>query len=94
VLRKRKVARRGLHLFDDTPADAADVSTMLLADRQLVREALSRLPDRQREVLTLRYVAELSDADIATATGLSPGGVRSAASRGLAALRAELGGQL
>jgi RNA polymerase sigma-70 factor (sigma-E family) len=94
MLRKRKVARRGMHLFDDTPADAADTSTLLLADRQLVREALARLPDRQREVLTLRYVAELSDADIATATGLSPGGVRSAASRGLATLRTELGGKL
>lgn len=94
VLRKRMVARRGAHLLDDTPGDPADASTMLLADRQLVRDALSRLPHRQREVLTLRYVAELSDADIATATGLSPGGVRSAASRGLAALRTELGDQL
>ena len=94
VLRKRMVARRGIHLLDDAPAEAADATTMLLADRRLVRAALAKLPDRQREVLTLRYVAELSDAEIATATGLSAGGVRSAASRGLAALRTELGGRL
>lgn len=94
ALRKRMVARRGIHLVDDVPAEAADATTMLLADRQLVRAALAKLPDRQREVLTLRYVAELSDADIAAATGLSASGVRSAASRGLAALRTELGGRL
>jgi RNA polymerase sigma factor (sigma-70 family) len=52
------------------------------------------LPVRQREVLTLRYLAELSDAEIAIATGLSEGGVRSASSRALAALRTALGGQL
>jgi RNA polymerase sigma-70 factor (sigma-E family) len=94
VLRKRLVARRSAHLLDDAPAEPADASTMLLAGHDLVRTALGQLPDRQREVLTLRYVAVLSDADIATATGLTPGGVRSAASRGLAALRTELGGRL
>jgi RNA polymerase sigma-70 factor (sigma-E family) len=94
VLRKRLVARRGVHLLDDPPAEAAHAPTMLRSDHQLVRAALERLPDRQREVLTLRYVAELTDAEIATTTGLSHGGVRSAASRGLAALRTELGGRL
>ena len=67
---------------------------MLTAEHQLVRAAFAQLPDRQREVLTLRYLAELSDAEIAEATGLSLGGVRSASSRGLAALRTSLGGQL
>jgi RNA polymerase sigma factor (sigma-70 family) len=72
----------------------ADATTMLAADHDLVRQAMRELPDRQREVLTLRYVAELSDAEIAAATGLTPGGVRSASSRGLAALRTTLGEQL
>jgi RNA polymerase sigma-70 factor (sigma-E family) len=94
VLRKRRITRRSQHLIDDVPTDSADAPALLLADHQLVRAALARLPDRQREVLTLRYVAELSDLEIAAATGLSHGGVRSAASRGLAALRQELGGQL
>lgn len=96
VLRKRLIVRRSQHLIDDVDAEseAADAPLLVLADHQLVRAALSRLPDRQREVLTLRYAADLSDVEIAAATGLSPGGVRSAASRGLAALREELGGQL
>jgi RNA polymerase sigma-70 factor (sigma-E family) len=94
VLRKRLIVRRRQHLLDDVPTESADASTLLMADHQLVRAALARLPDRQREVLTLRYVAELSDLEIAKATGLSHGGVRSAASRGLAALRNELGGRV
>jgi RNA polymerase sigma-70 factor (sigma-E family) len=94
VLRKRLITRRSRHLIDEVPGEPADAPALLLADHQLVRAALARLPDRQREVLTLRYVADLSDVEIAAATGLSHGGVRSAASRGLAALRDELGGRL
>jgi len=94
ALRKRLVTRRGLRLMDDTPVEPADAQAMLLSEHQLVRDALARLPERQRVVLTLRYVAELSDLEIAIATGLSHGGVRSAVSRGMAALRDELGGRL
>ena len=93
VLRKRMTARR--HRFEvvDEHEEAADRTSLLSAEHEIVRRALAVLPDRQREVLTLRYLAELSDADIAAATGLSPVGVRSASSRGLAALRRALGGQ-
>ena len=49
--------------------------------------ALGRLPRRQREVLTLRYYADLSEAQIADALGISAGSVKAHASRGLAALR-------
>jgi RNA polymerase sigma-70 factor (sigma-E family) len=94
VLRKRLITRRSVQLIDDVPTESADAPTLLMVDHEIVRAALARLPDRQREVLTLRYVAELSDIEIAEATGLSHGGVRSGASRGVAALRDELGGQL
>jgi len=94
ALRRRIVARKHLHLAIDETASAADHNTMLAADRDRVGAALATLPQRQREVLTLRYVAELSDTEIAAATGLSRAGVRSASSRGLAALRNTLGGQL
>ena len=89
-------ARRYLHVVgDDGVTEApADASSVLAAEHDMVRSALARLPDKQREVLTLRFIAELSDADIAEATGLSQPGVRSASSRGLAALRTILGGQL
>lgn len=94
VLRRRMTARKHLRVVAEETGEPADHRVMLAADHDLVRRALAELPARQREVLTLRFVAELSDADIAAATGLSPAGVRSASSRGLAALRTALGGQL
>ena len=48
------------------------------------------LPERQREVLVLRYYVDLSEADIADALGISRGAVKSHASRGMAALRTTL----
>jgi RNA polymerase sigma-70 factor (sigma-E family) len=52
----------------------------------LVRR-LSRLPEQQRKVVVLRYYADQSEASVAEALGISVGSVKSAASRGLAALR-------
>ena len=49
--------------------------------------ALGRLPQRQREVLTMRYYLDLSEAEIADALGISTGSVKAHAHRGLAALR-------
>lgn len=97
VLRRRGTSRKHLRLIEaGTPATtaAADADALLRADHELVHAALFGLPDRQREVLVLRYVSELPDAEIAAATGLSESGVRSAASRALATLRSTLGGQL
>jgi RNA polymerase sigma-70 factor (sigma-E family) len=53
--------------------------------------ALRRLPRRQREVVVMRYLADLSEADVAASLGCSVGTVKTHASRGLAALRVELG---
>lgn len=53
-------------------------------------DALRRLPVRQREVVVLRYLADLSERDTAALLGIAPGSVKSHASRGLAALRAQL----
>ncbi|HEY7813499.1 MAG TPA: sigma-70 family RNA polymerase sigma factor [Nakamurella sp.] len=47
---------------------------------------MAELPDRQREVLVLRYYGGLSEAEIAEATGLSKGTVKSTASRAIAKL--------
>lgn len=46
------------------------------------------LPDRQREVLVLRYQRDLSDADIAIIMNLTESGVRSLVARALDSLRA------
>ena len=49
--------------------------------------ALRRLPRRQREVVTLRYLADVPEAEVARLLGISAGSVKTHASRGLAALR-------
>jgi RNA polymerase sigma factor (sigma-70 family) len=52
--------------------------------------ALRGLPQRQREVLVLRYYTDLSEAQIADTLGISRGAVKSHASRGIATLRTRL----
>jgi RNA polymerase sigma-70 factor (sigma-E family) len=60
-------------------------------DRVDLHRALAALPRRQRDVVVLRYVADLPEAAVAHALGCSVGTVKTHASRGLAALRAALG---
>jgi RNA polymerase sigma-70 factor (sigma-E family) len=57
--------------------------------RELVRTALARLPSRQRAVLILRYHEDLTEHQVASLLGITPGTVKSQASRGLARLRAD-----
>lgn len=71
-------------------AASAEDGAMNLLDQQTVLTALRRLPERQREVLVLRYYADLSEAEIADTIGVSRGAVKSHASRGLAAIRTTL----
>jgi RNA polymerase sigma factor (sigma-70 family) len=52
-----------------------------------VLDALRELPERQREVLVLRYYLDLTEARIAETLGISRGAVKSHASRGAARLR-------
>jgi RNA polymerase sigma-70 factor (sigma-E family) len=53
--------------------------------------AVAALPRPQREVVALRYLADLPEAAVARALGCAPGTVKQHAHRGLAALRARLG---
>jgi RNA polymerase sigma factor (sigma-70 family) len=55
-----------------------------------VLTALRSLPDRQREVLTLRFYLDLSEAEIAETLGISSGSVKTHAHRGMAALAQRL----
>jgi RNA polymerase sigma factor (sigma-70 family) len=61
------------------------------AERVDLAVALNRLPRRQREVVVLRYIADMSEAMVAESLGCSIGTVKTHASRGLAALRVALG---
>jgi RNA polymerase sigma-70 factor (sigma-E family) len=60
------------------------------AQRAVVLDALRRLPERQREVIALRYYLDLSEAEIADTLGISKGTVKSTASRAVQALDAAL----
>jgi DNA-directed RNA polymerase specialized sigma24 family protein len=62
-------------------------SSAPLAPALTLVEALRRLPSRQREVVVLRYLGDLSQAETAAALKVSEGAVKQHASRGLAALR-------
>lgn len=93
ALRRRRTVRNWLgQQRQGEHAPAADEPSLRTADQEAARRALAALPHRQREVLTLRFLADLSDSEIADATGMSAGNVRSAASRGLATLRTTFGG--
>ncbi|HSE70049.1 MAG TPA: SigE family RNA polymerase sigma factor [Nocardioidaceae bacterium] len=86
VLRHRAVQERHVPAaFPDQPG--ADEDAVASERRAVVLDALRELPDRQREVLALRYYLDLSEAQIADTLGISRGAVKSHASRGVSALR-------
>ena len=51
---------------------APDEAAELAAERDAVRRALGRLAARDREVIALKYHAELSNAELAAVLGVSP----------------------
>jgi len=91
VQRHRKVESDYLAKAGPAGRDATTASAEELALRQVgnaaMRAAVERLPRRQREVLILRYYADLSEAQIADTLQISPGSVKAHAHRGLLALR-------
>ena len=89
VLRHRTVVDKNLQ---KAPPDmpSAEHGALALLERDAVIAALRDLPDRQREAIVLRYYADLSEADIAAAMGISRGAVKSHTARGMSALRAAL----
>lgn len=94
VLRHQTVVRRET-LAEAGRADASgrlaapgsDVSALARLDGDRLMSELATLPDRQREVIVLRYYSDLSESQIAEALNISPGSVKTHAYRGLRSLR-------
>ena len=59
-------------------------------DRLRLVDALGRLPRRQREVVVLRFMVDMTEAQVAEHLCISQGAVKQHARRGLAALRKNL----
>lgn len=84
--RRRRPEAALLPDHDRSVSDHADT----YATQDLVVRALRDLPPRQRAVVVLRYLDDLSEAETAALLGCSIGSVKSHASRGLARLRPAL----
>jgi RNA polymerase sigma-70 factor (sigma-E family) len=83
VLRRNKVIRRHAEQDSPCPPLSTEEAVLLSEDRRRVLAALATLAPRRREVLVLRFYLGLSEAEIAATLGISPGTVKSTASRGL-----------
>lgn len=93
VLRRRRTARAWIPpVTADVPS--AEASVVLDEAHREVLAALGRLTPRRRQVLVLRYWADLSEAEIAETLGISRGSVKSNASRALDALERILEGRV
>ncbi len=88
----RTVQRRRRIAVTDTPVRAPGLTLDQAAHQRLdLERALRRLPRRQREVVNLRYLADLPQDAVASALGLTTGSVSRHTARGLAALRIHMG---
>lgn len=69
------------------PASPGEAPNSQDAEAELLRAMLAALPARHREVVRLRFYAGASEAEIATALGISPGTVKSRLHHALTKLR-------
>jgi RNA polymerase sigma-70 factor, ECF subfamily len=62
-------ARAGMRMMAELDAPAADYRLMMGEEEEKLRWAISRLPEAQRQVLTLRYYGNLKFVEIAQLLG-------------------------
>lgn len=98
---RRRLQRRGrLEQRDDATPELPSQERFrdpleevaLAEERRAVREAMTRLPPAQREVLDLAYFAGLTQVEIAQRTGQPLGTVKTRARLGMQKLRESLSG--
>jgi RNA polymerase sigma-70 factor (sigma-E family) len=92
-------SRRGPRRHEDVVADVPEPATASsvvdgtaqdVVERDAMWRALAMLPPGQRAVIVLRYYEDLTEAEIATVLGCSPGTVKSQAAKAMAHLREQL----
>src|SRR6266704_3887307 len=88
VNRSRSVLRHRVVVDRNAPKPAPDMPSaehgaIAALERSSVVAALRSLPDRQREVVVLRFYGDLSEAQIAAAMGITRGAVKSHTSRAM-----------
>jgi RNA polymerase sigma-70 factor (sigma-E family) len=92
--RRKKVERAYLRREEAAIAPGSlRVDPPSIEDRELLWRAMAQLSDRQRAAVVLRFYEDLSEADTAELLRCRPGTVKSLVSRGLAAMRQEIGGE-
>lgn len=90
ILRGRRRRWHGETPHEHLPErESRDDLAVAVSVRHSVRAALARLGPDQRQVVVLRYFADLSEAQIADVLGVARGTVKSRAARALAALSAD-----
>jgi RNA polymerase sigma-70 factor (ECF subfamily) len=94
--RRRSLARRDAAaaraaVAPPAVARSAEDSALDAARANALLAAIARLPDAQREVVALRYLLDLSEAETAKVLRCRPGTVKSRLSRALERLRAQEG---
>ena len=88
--------RRARRRVSEQPLDAHDLNAQVgdhaaaVTERDAIVRAVAQLPQRQREVVILRFFADLSVPETAAAIGASAGAVKTHTSRALSTLRAAL----
>jgi RNA polymerase sigma-70 factor (ECF subfamily) len=87
----RTRSRRERILIVQRAAEAVGDGTEASAERMALVLALAGLPRRQREVIALRYLMGLPEAEVAAALGLSSNTVKTHLARALSTLRSRLG---
>jgi RNA polymerase sigma-70 factor (ECF subfamily) len=91
----RDRSRRKIISLDDiaqwhVEGESPELATQLLEDRDRLLAAIRRLPADRQELLILKYVERLSNAEIGDIMGRSEGAIKSLYHRTLLALREEL----
>ncbi|WP_051552212.1 SigE family RNA polymerase sigma factor [Nocardioides sp. URHA0020] len=87
ISRSRRRRWRGEIPYQDLPEPPpTDDPATEVSLSQSIRASLGRLGHDQRQVLVLRYFADLTETQIASVLGIAPGTVKSRAARAIAAL--------